>query len=130
LFIYIHLDVVRKSFWHINMRIGVDNTDYILLSTTLRLNRECHYFARYHGHSICNIRFGRGKQKLKRQNLRCCVTSLQQVRGSFGTLSNTNTFKLENFKDLFETQLNPTFRQRVKCFYEWHFTTNQEVLCK
>jgi hypothetical protein len=71
----------------------------------MKIQITCHFFAPYHGHSICNQHFGHGKQKLRRQNLGSRVTSLQQIQESFGSIANTTTFLLENFNsELVEPQ--------------------------
>jgi hypothetical protein len=67
-------------------------------ATEMKIQITCHFFAPYHGHSICDQHFGHGKQKLRRQNLGSPVTSLQQIQESFGSYCKHNNLLIGKFQ--------------------------------
>jgi hypothetical protein len=66
---------------------------YNFLSREYQIPIALHFYAPYHGHSICDRHFGIGKKELKKQNLGIPIFSLNAIVRAFATITNTTVTK-------------------------------------
>jgi hypothetical protein len=96
---------------------------FFQLQQKVQFKIECHYFASYHGHSICDRHFGVGKKKLKSVNRTSLVSSIHQVQETFQSLSNKITYVIRiDEETLPQTPDGLRFSEQIRKFHEWQFT--------
>jgi phage FluMu protein Com len=104
---------------------------FFQLQQKVQFKIECHYFASYRGHSICDRHFGVGKKKLRPVNRTSLVSSIEQVQETFQSLSNKTTYVIRiDEETLPQTPDGLRFSGQIRKFHEWQFTREGTVLCR
>jgi phage FluMu protein Com len=104
---------------------------FFQLQQKVQFKIQCHYFASYHGHSICDRHFGVGKKKLRSINRTTLVSSIEQVQEAFQSLSNTTTYVLRiDEQTSNQTPEGLKFSEQIRKFHEWQFTREGTILCR
>jgi len=65
------------------------------LASELKINLELHFFAPYHGHSVCDAHFGQAKLKLRRELAGKLIRKPSDIVEIFSTLPSTVVIYLQ-----------------------------------
>jgi hypothetical protein len=103
---------------------------FLNLQQKLQTQIQCHFFAAYHGYSICDRHFGTAKRKLRSINRTTLVCSIEQVNVSFISISNTSTYLIDIDQESHpKVPRNFQFENQIRKFHEWQFTADKKVMC-
>jgi hypothetical protein len=104
---------------------------FLNLQQKLQTQIQCHYFAAYHGHSICDRHFGVAKRKLRIINRTTLVHSIEQVDAAFASISNTSTYLIDVDQELLpKVPKHFQFEDQIRKFHEWQFTADKKIMSR
>jgi hypothetical protein len=104
---------------------------FLNLQKKVQFKIHCHFFAAYHGHSICDRHFGTGKRKLRSTNRRSLVRTIDQVENAFSSIANTSTYLIDvDPESLPKAPKGLHLEDHIRKYHEWQFTSEGKIICR